>query len=52
MVSGVTYYAKVFSATTLQMNSSPDGGVPTSIDAAIWRAAILPRKIQISLAFP
>lgn len=34
MVTGVTYYAKVFNATTLQMNSSPDGGVPTIIDAA------------------
>lgn len=34
MVPGVTYYAKVFNATTLQMNSSPDGGVPTIIDAA------------------
>jgi len=34
MSVGVTYYAKVFNATTLQMNSSPDGGVPTIIDAA------------------
>jgi len=34
MVTGVTYYAKVFGPTTLQMNSSPDGGVPTIIDAA------------------
>jgi hypothetical protein len=34
MIPGITYYAKVFNATTLQMNSSPDGGVPTIIDAA------------------
>lgn len=34
MVPGITYYAKVFNATVLQMNSSPDGGVPTIIDAA------------------
>jgi len=34
MSVGITYYAKVFNGTTLQMNSSPDGGVPTIIDAA------------------
>ena len=34
MVTGVTYYAKYFNGTTLQMNSNPDGGVPTIIDAA------------------
>ena len=34
MVTGVTYYAKVFNATTLQMNSNPDGGDTTIINAA------------------
>ena len=34
MSTGIIYYAKVFNSTTLQMNSSPDGGVSTIIDAA------------------
>lgn len=32
MVTGVTYYAKVFGPSQLQLNTSPDGGVPTIID--------------------
>jgi len=34
MNTGVTYYAKVFNGTTLQLNTSPTGGVPTIIDTA------------------
>jgi hypothetical protein len=34
MVTGVTYYAKYFNSTTLQLNTSPDGGVSTIIDTA------------------
>ena len=32
MVPGVTYYCKVFNATTLQLNTNSDGGVSTIID--------------------
>jgi hypothetical protein len=34
MTPGITYYCKVFNATTLQLNTSPDGGVPTIIDTS------------------
>lgn len=34
MTPGITYYCKVFNATTLQLNTSPDGGVPTIINTA------------------
>jgi hypothetical protein len=34
MSTGIIYYAKVFSATTLQLNTNPDGGVPTIINTA------------------
>lgn len=34
MSVGITYYAKYFNGTTLQMNSNQDGGVPTIINSA------------------
>lgn len=34
MVTGTIYYAKVFNATTLQLNTSLDGAVPTIIDTS------------------
>jgi hypothetical protein len=34
MSTGITYYAKVFGTNSLQLNTSPDGGVPTIINTS------------------